>query len=63
MKKFSNLMNEPITWKSYFKFAGIVSIISMISTVLVYWKYGLLDYLFEGIKENKQDDSIEDFLK
>lgn len=62
-KKFSNLMNKPITWKSYFKFTGIISIIGMIYTVFVYWRYGLLDYLFEGFRKNEQDDDIEDFLK
>lgn len=42
MKK-THWWDKTITWKSYFKFTGICCLISMVYTIYVWIKLGLID--------------------
>jgi hypothetical protein len=49
MKKLNEWLDEPITWRKSFRFAGIVTIVETIVIALVYSDECLL--VFENIKE------------
>ena len=52
-------LSTPITWGSYFRFGGILSLITTIWCVLWYIKIGLLanplDWIHEKLNKDKED--------
>lgn len=54
MNKLRNWFNKPITWKDYFKFGAICSIIGILYTMVVWIRFGLLEPK-ELFKKNSED--------
>ena len=52
-------LSTPITWGSYFRFGGILAMISTIVSVICYIKIGLLanplDWIHEKLNKDKED--------